>query len=224
MNPNRRYRLSFFAYSNSGHDIKLYLQKSGGKRDNYGIKAMRADLTSGWRYFVTEFTSTGMQKRVTDGKLQFQLGPYNADDDHYFLDYVTLETVDNSRNETSPLPGVETIALIEEPDAPVVGSTISGTIHITNLDGMQIPIQEVTLLLIDIATDGFNFMEEVETDAEGLFYIEGIPNGSHRLTVFPPIGYRGTVEEIQVEERVTLEHNYLLQPVSDIVYLPLVAR
>lgn len=224
MKPNTRYRLSFFAYSNSGHDVKLYLQKSGGRRDNYGVKAMRADLTQNWHYFVTEFTSTGMQKRVTDGKLQFQLGPYDANGDQYFLDYVTLETVENSRNEVSPLPGIETIALIEEPDPPVVGSTISGTIHITDLDGTKIPVQEVTLSLIDIATDGFDFMEEVETDAEGLFYIEGIPNGSHRLTIFPLNGYRGTVEEIHTTEATALERNFVLQPVSDVVYLPLVTR
>ena len=186
---------------------------------------MRADLTESWRHFTTEFTSTGMSRPVRNAELRFWLSPYDANGDEYFIDQVVLEQIGNGRDGTPVAQEVETVALVADTDDAVTGGTVSGIIRLTTAEGATIPVDQVELRLADQASDGFNFEEFVETDEEGFFFFEGVPNGEHALTIFSPEGYLAVTDaSIRVENQAALEFNYTLKPVVSTVYLPLVTR
>ncbi|MFZ3167688.1 MAG: GDSL-type esterase/lipase family protein, partial [Candidatus Methanoperedens sp.] len=54
LEPNTRYRLSFAAYSTSGHDLAVNLIKHDTPYTNYGLN-FTADLGTDWQTFATEF-------------------------------------------------------------------------------------------------------------------------------------------------------------------------
>jgi hypothetical protein len=88
LDPNTRYRLSFDAYSNTGHDVTVNL--IGIPYAPYGL-AYTANLGTSWQTFTTEFTSSGFTGTVSNGRLQFWLTPFAAGGDTYYIDSVLLE-------------------------------------------------------------------------------------------------------------------------------------
>ena len=52
LQPNTQYRLTFDAWSNSGHDLDVTIQKHGSPYTNYGVSGRRFDLTSAWQNFT----------------------------------------------------------------------------------------------------------------------------------------------------------------------------
>ena len=92
LEPNTRYRLSFTAYSTTGHDIRVRLFKQVSPYPLYGLD-YTANIGMNWQDFTTEFTTKGFTSHVNDGRLQFWLVPFAAAGDTYFIDDVRLEEV-----------------------------------------------------------------------------------------------------------------------------------
>ena len=92
LEPNTRYRLSFAAYSTTGHDIKVRLFKQVSPYTLYGLDHT-ANIGMNWQDFSTEFTTNGFSSEVNDGRLQFWFVPFAAAGDIYYIDDVRLEEV-----------------------------------------------------------------------------------------------------------------------------------
>ena len=90
LEPNTVYTLSFRAYSNTGHDLAVSLQKHGSPYTNYGLSDSVADLTNAWKTYTIQFTTSGFSGTVNDGRLMFRLAPYATAGDEYFIDDVVL--------------------------------------------------------------------------------------------------------------------------------------
>ncbi|MCD4810945.1 MAG: Ig-like domain-containing protein, partial [Methanosarcinales archaeon] len=91
--PNTLYRLSFKAYSNTGHDLSISLHKHGSPYTNYGLSDYLVNLGTSWSEYSTQFTTSGFSGTVNDGRLKFYLVPYNAIEDQYFIDDIILVKV-----------------------------------------------------------------------------------------------------------------------------------
>ncbi len=96
LEPNTLYQLSFKAYSNTGHDLSVFLHKHTSPYTNYGLSNKVFKLTSSWSEFSVQFTTTGFSGTVNDGRLRFWLTPYAAGGDQYFFDDVVLTKVSAS--------------------------------------------------------------------------------------------------------------------------------
>jgi len=92
LEPNTRYRLSFAAYSTTGHDVTVRLFKHVSPYTNYGL-GFTANLGTNWQTFTTEFTTSGFTSTVNDGRLKFWLAPFAASGDNYYIDNVQLEKI-----------------------------------------------------------------------------------------------------------------------------------
>ncbi|HYN44439.1 MAG TPA: carbohydrate binding domain-containing protein, partial [Candidatus Limnocylindrales bacterium] len=90
LEPNTRYRLSFAAFSNTGHDMIVKLFKHGSPYTGYGL-IQNYDLSIGWQEFSTEFTTAGFSSKVSDARLMFWFVPFGKSGDEYYIDNVRLE-------------------------------------------------------------------------------------------------------------------------------------
>jgi hypothetical protein len=99
LESNTWYRLSFAAYSNSGHGFDVALQQHGSPFANYGLKKHFA-LTTAWAQYSVDFAST-LSSAVSDGRLMFWLGATAVSGDQFWFDCVALE-------KTTPPPPDET--------------------------------------------------------------------------------------------------------------------
>ena len=101
LEANTRYRLSFAAYSNTGHDMTVWLLKHVSPYTFY-MPDFTVNLGTSWQTFSNEFNSTGFSGTVNDGRLMFWLTQYAAKGDNYYIDDVRLEKV-NSQDTTPPM-------------------------------------------------------------------------------------------------------------------------
>ncbi|MFA6097479.1 MAG: chitobiase/beta-hexosaminidase C-terminal domain-containing protein [Candidatus Paceibacterota bacterium] len=92
LEPNTRYRLTFAAYSSTGHDMKINLIKHISPYTNYGLTYV-PNLTTSWQTFSTEFTTSGFSANVADGRLQFYFPGLASAGDAYYLDEIKLEKI-----------------------------------------------------------------------------------------------------------------------------------
>lgn len=90
LEPNAQYTLTFKAYSNTGRDVAVNLLKHLSPGVSYGLSGAVFDLTTAWKTFTVNFTTAGFTQPVSDGRLAFALGAYDAAGDQYFFDDVTL--------------------------------------------------------------------------------------------------------------------------------------
>ncbi len=108
LKANTRYRLSFSAFSSSGNDIRVYVQRHGSPYSLFGLD-QQFNLTTQWQNFSTEFTSTGFNGTSTDTRLRFWPVRYAANNDVYHFDNVVLEEIGSSgppaATATPPTPG-----------------------------------------------------------------------------------------------------------------------
>ncbi|HYN44983.1 MAG TPA: carbohydrate binding domain-containing protein, partial [Candidatus Limnocylindrales bacterium] len=88
--PNTKYQLSFKAYSNTGHDLAISLLKDGSPYTKYGLSNYVINLGTAWKDYSIQFTTSGFSGTVTDARLMFWLAPYDASQDQYYFDEVTL--------------------------------------------------------------------------------------------------------------------------------------
>ncbi|MCL7413615.1 MAG: Ig-like domain-containing protein, partial [ANME-2 cluster archaeon] len=91
LEPDTRYRLSFAAYSTTGHDMTVRLFKHVSPYTDYAPE-FTANLGKNWQTFTTEFTTKGFTGTVNDGRLQFWFVPFAAGDT-YFIDDIRLEII-----------------------------------------------------------------------------------------------------------------------------------
>ncbi|MFA4817183.1 MAG: carbohydrate binding domain-containing protein [Parcubacteria group bacterium] len=95
LEPNTAYRLSFNAYSNTGHDLEARLIQNVSPYANYGLN-QPFNLGTGWSTHSTQFTTAGFSSNVSDARLYFWLAPYDALGDQYYFDDVKLEKISSS--------------------------------------------------------------------------------------------------------------------------------
>lgn len=93
LRPNTLYRLSFDAYSNTGHDLSVFLHRNTSPYTNYGINNFVCNLTTTWQQFSLVFTTAGFSAQTTDSRLRFWFSPYDAPGDQFFVDNVTIALV-----------------------------------------------------------------------------------------------------------------------------------
>lgn len=87
-----QYRLKFAAKSNTGHDVGFALEKQVSPYTNYGLSVASTNIGTAWATFTRTFTTTGTGS-VSDARLRFILGPFDAGGDQFFFDQVVLERV-----------------------------------------------------------------------------------------------------------------------------------
>ena len=97
------YRLSFDAYSNSGHDVEVILHKDTSPYTNYGLKKTFG-ITNSWSTYSVEFDTQGFSGTVNDGRLRFWLAPFDAAGDKYYIDNVVLQKLDGTTPPPPPPP------------------------------------------------------------------------------------------------------------------------
>ena len=51
------------------------------------------DLTTAWSQYSAQFTTSGFNSIIYDGRLMFGLATYNANGDEYFFDDVVLRKI-----------------------------------------------------------------------------------------------------------------------------------
>lgn len=90
LQPYTNYRLTFAAKSNTGHDLRVSVLKHTSPFTNYGLSSYYINLTSSWQLYTVDFTTANFATPVSDGRLMFFMGNYDAPGDQYFYDDVSL--------------------------------------------------------------------------------------------------------------------------------------
>jgi hypothetical protein len=96
LKPGMRYQLSFKAYSTSGNNVGVYLQKHGPPYTPYGLEVWDVDLTADWKRYTYTFTTSGFETPVADARLRFALDGFAQAGDRYYFDDVMLEAASSS--------------------------------------------------------------------------------------------------------------------------------
>ena len=92
LEANTHYRLTFSAYSTTGHDVSVILIKSVSPYTNYGL-SRTFNLSSSWENFTTEFNTSGFAGTVNDGRFVFRFNGIASAGDIYYIDAIVLEKV-----------------------------------------------------------------------------------------------------------------------------------
>jgi len=93
LKPNTEYKLSFAAYSNTGHDLRVFLHKDVSPYTNYGLNNYLADLTTGWNVYTIHFTTENFSIPVDDARLRFWFAADATAGDQYRIDEFVLSEV-----------------------------------------------------------------------------------------------------------------------------------
>jgi hypothetical protein len=101
LRPNTLYTLKFKAKSNTGHDVSVSLLKHGSPYSNYGLNR-EVNLGTSWQETSIQFTTSGFSGQVNDARLMFYLAPYDAANDQYFFDDVTITEVSSGTPPSDP--------------------------------------------------------------------------------------------------------------------------
>ena len=96
------YKLTFSAYSSSGHDLSVGVLQHVAPFTNYGMPGRKFPMSTGWRTRTVYFQTKNFTSTVSDARLQFAFQPYAASGDRYWLDGVTLQRVSSVPAPTSP--------------------------------------------------------------------------------------------------------------------------
>ena len=102
LKANTQYRLSFAAFSNAGHDLKVYVQKDTAPFSNYGLNNQQFNLSGSWQFFTHEFTTSGFSGTTTDTRVRFWFVGEAINGDIFWLDDVRLEEVNISNPTSTP--------------------------------------------------------------------------------------------------------------------------
>jgi hypothetical protein len=101
LRANGRYRLTFAAYSSSGNDMRLYVQRHGSPYAAFGLSGETVNLTTSWQTYTVEFTASGFSGTTTDTRLRFWFPGKAANGDIYHIDAVALQEIGGGSPPTS---------------------------------------------------------------------------------------------------------------------------
>ncbi|MBK1876982.1 carbohydrate binding domain-containing protein [Pelagicoccus mobilis] len=93
LEPNTDYILTFDAYSNTGHNVRLSVSRHDAPYTNYGLHRVDVDLgdeTTGWQTYTVPFTTRNFVSPVSNGRLSFWFANDALPGDHYVFDNVKL--------------------------------------------------------------------------------------------------------------------------------------
>ena len=90
LEPNTDYELSFAAYSNTGHDLRVFLHKNTSPYTNYGLANYLVNLTTSWAVYTISFTTDNFSTPVNDARLRFWFVNSASNGDEYWIDDVVL--------------------------------------------------------------------------------------------------------------------------------------
>ncbi len=157
LEPLTRYRLSFSAYSTTGHDLAVVLQRHTSPFTIYGLY-WNVDLGTSWQQFVKEFVTGGFTTITENGRLRFSFA--GAAGDHFYVDDVILEKVGN----TSPIivshPENKTVAKFQTATFAVVAGGSTPLSYQWQQDNVNIPYAtnaSYTTPPVALADDGSQF-------------------------------------------------------------------
>lgn len=125
LKANTNYKLSFRGYSNSGHDLNVYLHKHTAPYTYYGLSS-KVNLGTGWNNHEVNFTTDGFSGTASNARLRFWLSSYGTSGDIYYFDDVKIEEVGGASPTATPTPDPD-----EPPSGPPGGST-GGSNHVVN--------------------------------------------------------------------------------------------
>jgi hypothetical protein len=83
------YKLSFYAYSNTGRDLKVAVVKSSSPSTSYGLAATTVALGTTCTKYTYIFTPA-INGFVTDAMIRFDMTPFDVNGDTYYIDEVQL--------------------------------------------------------------------------------------------------------------------------------------
>ncbi len=230
LEPNALYRLSFVAFSNTGHDLDLYLHKHSGSHANYGLKGTVVNLTTGWRTYSVEFTTEGFNNPVKDGRLRFWMAPYDAAGDVYWIDNVQLEKASVPANLPADVvnlnggavaagEAVGTVMAAENLDnLPAMESGIGGLVQLMSSgeeDASVATAANIQVTLVDATSAGATFQSSALTDGNGLYQFAGLADGDYLLAIAPPAGYVSAENQL-----VTVSNGNKLEAVDTFAVAP----
>jgi hypothetical protein len=92
--PAIQYRLTFKAYSSTGHDLSVFVQRHDSPYTNYGLSGHVFNLTGIWQTFTVVFTTVNFPPPApSNARLRFKFNGFATAGDVYFIDDVSLERV-----------------------------------------------------------------------------------------------------------------------------------
>ncbi|MFN0158701.1 MAG: immunoglobulin domain-containing protein [Bacteroidota bacterium] len=121
LKANTSYTLSFAAYSSTGNNLALSLQKHTTPFTNFGINNSLVDIGTGWSTHTVVFTTSGFSGTTTDARLRFVLNSYAAAGNIYFIDNVLLYET----------PAGSPATITADPTNQVVASGATATFNVT---------------------------------------------------------------------------------------------
>lgn len=92
LQPGAAYELTFWAKSPSGKDLDVSLYKQSSASTSYGVMNQTVDLTSNWQQLTVNFTTSGFNQAVSDGRLRFRMP--KGQNIEFSIDDVSLTTSD----------------------------------------------------------------------------------------------------------------------------------
>jgi lysophospholipase L1-like esterase len=136
----KQYRLSFQAYSNSGRNLSVTVQRHSSPYTVLGLSLTEFDISSTWQSFSIEFTATGFTETTSDTRLRFWFAPYAQTGDQYFIDNVTLEELSAGDRPTITIhPVTQTVCVGERVEFSVSASGPSPLQYQWQRDLVEIP-------------------------------------------------------------------------------------
>lgn len=114
LNAGSYYRLTFSAYSSTGHDLALGLMQHTSPYTNYGLWTRTVCLGTGWRNYTVYLLAQNFAGSVTDGRLQIWFPAFAKAGDVYRIDGLSFQEVD------PPAP----------PATPTVNLPLSGAVDL----------------------------------------------------------------------------------------------
>ncbi|HSQ76886.1 MAG TPA: T9SS type A sorting domain-containing protein, partial [Bacteroidota bacterium] len=94
LSANTYYRLTFSAYSSTGHDLAVGLMKHGSPYTNYGLLNRTVGLGTGWETHTVYLRTANFAGTVNDARLQFWLPGFAKEGDEYWFDEVSIQQID----------------------------------------------------------------------------------------------------------------------------------
>ncbi len=86
----KKYKLEFYAKSNTGHDMAVFVHKHNFPYTDFGLSNNVIKVTDAWQKFSIEFTAKGFSGTTTDARLRFWFTSFAKSGDVYYIDDASL--------------------------------------------------------------------------------------------------------------------------------------